>query len=523
MNRSLDVELVLREYLADDGLTAPDRVLDVVEQRISREPRRQAGPFQGRTNVTSQMKLLAGLAAAIVVAVAGYSLLLQGGIGGPGTTPTVAPTPTAQPAAGATPVPSARRWPLWYTEFDTGMGTFPGSGILAAGSHTKTSFEPNFTFSVPAGWVNHDSDGVNYYGLFPDTPANEAEYGRSGLIAQSIVLANWNHPPFICTSGDNNQGATAAEMVTIVTASQALATSGLVDVGIGGLTGKQFDVRRSPDWTGTCVQGPDLPAGPDPEDERLRVILLDAPTTIDRSPGVIVFLVRSMTSADFEAFLAEAMPIIQTFDFTNVPPVHEGSLPAGRYVLQASSPGQPTITAEVPAGWEGWVDLETVTVPAEFDQRRVSVVFQRATGIFRDPCHWDSAGIGDVNQPGNVQVGPAAIDLVNALREQPALQPTTPNPAVLGGYPGYEMEIEFPADVSLETCDAYIVGGSHYVEVFSGGGVFPYFFKEGFRMRLVIADVQGTRIIATIIYAADAPAAEVEAARAIVESVEFGP
>ena len=42
MNRTPDVELVLRDYFADDGLTAPDYVLDVVEGRISRQPQRRS-------------------------------------------------------------------------------------------------------------------------------------------------------------------------------------------------------------------------------------------------------------------------------------------------------------------------------------------------------------------------------------------------------------------------------------------------------------------------------------------------
>ena len=35
MNRTPDVELVLRAYLADDGDIAPDRVLEVVADRIA--------------------------------------------------------------------------------------------------------------------------------------------------------------------------------------------------------------------------------------------------------------------------------------------------------------------------------------------------------------------------------------------------------------------------------------------------------------------------------------------------------
>ena len=42
MNRQSDVELVLRDYFADDSSVARDHVLDVVEERIARQPRRLA-------------------------------------------------------------------------------------------------------------------------------------------------------------------------------------------------------------------------------------------------------------------------------------------------------------------------------------------------------------------------------------------------------------------------------------------------------------------------------------------------
>ena len=92
MNRNPDVELVLRDYFADDGLTAPDYVLDTVEGRISRQPQRRPWPFQGRTNVTTQFKLIAGLAAALVVAVVGWNLLPRSG--GSGGSPTPSPSAT---------------------------------------------------------------------------------------------------------------------------------------------------------------------------------------------------------------------------------------------------------------------------------------------------------------------------------------------------------------------------------------------------------------------------------------------
>lgn len=299
MKQRSDIDRVMEVWMADGPTAIPDRVVDVVAARIGVQRQRRAWPFQRRTTMTP-IKLIAGLAAALVVAVVGYSLLP--GTTGPGA-PTTAPTPSAQPTAAVTAAPSASaKFPTWYTGSD-------GAGILPPGSVTTLSFMPGSTFSVPDGWVN-SGDAAGYYELFPDTPANQAEFARSGSLAQSILMGPLTSPYFICESVENNGGATAAEMVAAVTANDALATTGLVDVAIGGLTGKQFDVRLNPDWTGTCPPSPDDPPGLNLGDQRTRGILLDAP-----GRGVIVIFVGSLYSADFEAFLAEAMPIVESFQF----------------------------------------------------------------------------------------------------------------------------------------------------------------------------------------------------------------
>ena len=85
--------------------------------------------------------------------------------------------------------------------------------------------------------------------------------------------------------------------------------SDVVDVTVGGLTGKRFDVRTNPDWDGTCPG--DSPAS-DYADGRTRTFLLDVP-----GRGVIVIFLGSLHAADHEAFLAKAMPIVESFDFTS--------------------------------------------------------------------------------------------------------------------------------------------------------------------------------------------------------------
>lgn len=214
------------------------------------------------------------------------------------TAPSVSAAPSAA-VPSASPVASAV-YPAWFT------GDRQGAGILAAGSQATRSFLPGLTFSVPEGWVN-GGDEVAIYGLFPDTPANAAEYAASDGPAHEITVFRFPSPYWLCDAWEDHRGATAAEIVASLAATEAVATSEPVDVSIGGLTGKQVDLRLDPDWTETCPG--DEPTF-DLADTRTRVILLD---TSDRGP--VLINVSSLHSAEHEAFLAEAMPIIESFQF----------------------------------------------------------------------------------------------------------------------------------------------------------------------------------------------------------------
>ena len=91
MSRQPDVELVLRDYFADDGTSAPDHVLDVIEERITRQPQQRAWRVSWRdSHVNSYLKPLLATAAIVAVAVAGLAIFRPSGatVGGPTATPT---------------------------------------------------------------------------------------------------------------------------------------------------------------------------------------------------------------------------------------------------------------------------------------------------------------------------------------------------------------------------------------------------------------------------------------------------
>ena len=309
MTSERDIERLLDAWLSDGPTQVADRVIDDVATRITRQPQRPAWrlrPWRFPT-MSTPIRLVA-VGAALLAAVLGGAVLMGGGGRPVAPIPAATPSPSPSPVASAPPSAPASASAVFPDWWPAG-GDRQGAGILTAGSHTTRSFLPAFTFRVPEGWVN-EHDSADVFAMFPDTPANQAAFARSGSAAQSIVMGPHRSPWFVCQSVENNTGNTAAEMVASASANNALAISGLADVSIGGLTGKEFDVRLNPDWTGTCPARPDDPPGLNLREVRTRAILLDSP-----SRGVIVIFLGSTTSADYEAFLGEARPIAGSFTF----------------------------------------------------------------------------------------------------------------------------------------------------------------------------------------------------------------
>ena len=298
MNRTPDVELVLRDYFADDGFLAPDHVLEVVEERILRQPQQRAWRVLRRdSHVNSYLKPLLAVAAVVVIAVAGITILgrpSDSGVGGAvSPAPSLSPIPSASPSAAAS---TSAVFPSWYSpESDSN-----GAGILPAGSGTTRSYLRGSTFSVPEGWVN-EFDTANYYGLWPDTPANQAQFDSFGNLANTILMDVVDTPKgLICDGVGDTVGSNAAELADSLVANEALVTSAPVDVTIGALTGVWVDSYLDPDGTGSC---------PD-KDARARFVFLDMP-----DGGELLIIVDSAHAADFETFLAEAMPVVESFEF----------------------------------------------------------------------------------------------------------------------------------------------------------------------------------------------------------------
>jgi hypothetical protein len=233
MNRTPDVELVLRDYFADDGLTAPDYILDVVEGRISRQPRRGSWRLTWRLqSMSNTFKLAAGLVAVVLVAIVGYNLLpRQPGAGGQAT-----PIPSRT----AAPIPSA---PPLLTD-----------GILAAGTYRLQPFSATMAIdaTVPdGGWIGGPPSAIG-------GPRGESN-GPNGvavsfLTAQTIPSdpCHWDQDGSGSApdEGDVEVGPTVDELAEALAASSAYESTTPVDATLGGFSGKRLDLQLSPDPAG---------------------------------------------------------------------------------------------------------------------------------------------------------------------------------------------------------------------------------------------------------------------------------
>jgi len=313
MTSERDIERVLDHWFAERPTQVADRVLDEVADRIGREPRRPAWLPWRATHMLGNIKPLAAVAAVIVIAVVGFAILRPSSGSNVGGAASAAPSPSLVPSRSPSAAPSASPsasavFPSWFPP------SSEGAGILSAGTQTTRTFLAGSTFTVPVGWVN-DTDNPFQYALFPDSSANETHYPAWQDTVQNMLLTSMvpNNMFAICDATGLFQGSTAAEIVDGIVANEALSTSDPVDITIGGLSGREVDVQINPDWSGTCALSPEEPAR-HWMDHRGRIIVLDRPVA-----GTIGIGIGSKYSADFGAFLAEAMPVIESFQFDLTP------------------------------------------------------------------------------------------------------------------------------------------------------------------------------------------------------------
>ena len=314
MTHEREIERVLDTWLSDGPTEVPDRIFDVVIDRIERQPQRPAWRLLRRdVPVASYLKPLAAIAAVVILAVVGYNLLPigRGSIGGPqdSPSPSATTTPTVVPSSPAAPVSLSRQ------DWDE----------LEGGSYVHDASIPAVTVEVPDGWW-----------LTVEVPwgfgmRTEAYTVDEGFRVWYDMRAT-REDPDCPEAADPAIGHRAADLITEFTTRPGIVATAPQPISIGGLDGQWTDLSLDPDWTGTCpfdptVRGVTLFTDENPtsddgtpfwgisETERMRIIALEA----TQGRNVMIVLSATDDPGRFDAMLAEAMPVVESFEFDVAP------------------------------------------------------------------------------------------------------------------------------------------------------------------------------------------------------------
>jgi hypothetical protein len=209
-------------------------------------------------------------------------------------------------------------------------------GPLEPGTYISTDYDPygsggagQLTYAVPDGWANTIDFPTNYFirptADYVADPASDGNDTVSGIYAWAGTLA--------AAQPDDCAGVAAAGVSpsSDAIASYFASLPGLqvVDRGalrIDGRDARMLDLALDPTYSGTCPWASGAPfrslitfadLGSDrgvwgiDANERERVVLLDV------APGRVVSIWVDGSASRFEALVAAAMPIIETFRFAD--------------------------------------------------------------------------------------------------------------------------------------------------------------------------------------------------------------
>ena len=300
MTHERDIERLLDRWFADGPTQAPDRVVDAVADQIGHQHQRPAWRLDWRhTTMTPTIKFGAAIAAVLLIALVGFGLLRGGSsnVGGPSATPSPTPSLSANPSADA---------------YECGYGDLTGlpgcAGLLAAGEHRSTNFDPALSVQTPDGWENN-----------VDIPAwYEVRHGDHGIILWSEVVAAFRDDNCLAAQ-KTGFGGSVQDWIDYLTSHAGLVTTEPVPVTLGTSTGQSIDISVAPDWKQECPAGSvpevllfiqalgstqDVYYG-DPATNRMHL------TFVDVGGRTVVIAAYGPESADgFAAVVADVQPVI---------------------------------------------------------------------------------------------------------------------------------------------------------------------------------------------------------------------
>jgi len=230
MNQRSDFDHVLISWFDDGPTVMPDRVIDAVAERIGRQRQRSAWRLRRRLAMPNYMRLVAALAAAVVVAVIGYNLLPRGSIGGPN--PTAVPTPSR--AASAVPV-------IDMTDGSKQAGRYRSFVSTMAGGTV------NVVYDLPAGWSGVAGDWLaSPDGLAAPGGLGIAFLGPAGIFSDpchwdAAGTGTWPQPADVAV------GPTVLDLATALAEKTTYGMTQPVAVTVGASTGLRLQLTMPSD------------------------------------------------------------------------------------------------------------------------------------------------------------------------------------------------------------------------------------------------------------------------------------
>jgi len=246
MTQQRDVELLLDQWFSDGPSQAPDRVVDIVADRIERQSQRPAWRLQRRPfSVNAYSKIAVAAAAVLIVAIVSYNLIAAGstGVGGPAPSP----SPTASPPPTATPTGTA---------IASGAAVALYDGVLPAGRYRIRPFSdlPSLSIvaDIPAGWIG-----------YPDVPGFTSPGGSNEGALIGFMRADglfrdpcrWdlNGSGSPTQAGDVVVGSTVDDLVAALEANASYTTSKPTPVTFGAFQGSELQLQLpGDDVLSTC-------------------------------------------------------------------------------------------------------------------------------------------------------------------------------------------------------------------------------------------------------------------------------
>jgi hypothetical protein len=221
MTHERDIDRLLDHWFSDGPTEAPDRVMDVVADRIGHQSQRSAWRLDWRhAHMTMTFKLATTAAAVVIIAIIGYNLL-PGSSTGAGTesSPTPTPDPTPTPAL----LPAGTLAPGAYL-------THPVAGDPAFG----------LTLTVPDGWSGFPDQAL----VGPGGTTPPGGIGLAFLLADGIHAdpCHWDHLGTGSEQqpGDIAVGQTVEDLVNALRANRSYTTTTPTNVTVGGYAGRQL-------------------------------------------------------------------------------------------------------------------------------------------------------------------------------------------------------------------------------------------------------------------------------------------